>query len=92
MLLLAIYLQFVTLETIQKCRNCDKNGHIIKVCKSREPPQQQATKRHYSNLNNVHMPQQARYVEGEISENAMTDMTAVNGIFLLYTPGGDNSA
>ena len=39
---------------------------------------------HISNLNNVHMPQQARYVEGEISENAMTESNEWD-IFIVHS-------
>ena len=65
----------------QKCRNCDTTGHIAEVCKSQEPPQQQVSQRHYSSRPCQQSQQQSAsqqvtvdtYVEGKISENAMTD-------------------
>ena len=89
MVKLAIYLKFVTSKTRIVCGNCYKTGHIAKVCKSQEPPQQQAPQRHYSSRpcqqpQQCSTPQQARYIEGEISENTMTDSNEWN-IFTVHS-------
>ena len=63
----------------QKCRSCGKIGQIAKVCNSLETPhdKQQSAQRYYSSRPQQQPQcsnsQQARYVEGDASENAMTD-------------------
>ena len=70
-------------------RSCGKIGHIAKVCNSRETPrdQQQSAQRCYSSRPQQQPqrsnPQQTRYVEGDNSENAMTDSNEW-GIFTVH--------
>ena len=73
----------------QKCRSCGKIGHIAKVCNSQETPrdQQQSAQRRYSSRPQQQPQrsnsQQTRYVEGDISEHAMTDSNEW-GIFTVH--------
>ena len=59
------------------------------MCKSQEPPQQQAPQRQYSSrpcqqLQQRSTPQQTRYIGDEISENTMTDSNEW-GIFTVHS-------